>query len=332
MEEIDLGGAQVMRMPLWASLVRNDLPRVMQSRETLARLFAQWRPDVLHLFGLMRSVYYYLGCRPRIHCPVLYTEQVGRWQTLFPDGHRRATSSVDWCAACSADSADLVRRNVPECRDRISIIPNGVPVADDLSLAPAPLDVPVLLCIGRHSLVQKGFDVALQALPAVLRHIPAARLVIAGDGPDRQALEQQATALGLSAQVAFPGRVQPADVAGVVRSCTLMLVPSRFEPFGLVAAEAGACGRACIASRVGGLAEVVEDGITGLLVPPEDPQALAEAACTLLADPARLAAMGRAAHERVRRLFRFERFAQDYEALYHRLASAAPRAGHRLTA
>src|SRR5439155_15389379 len=117
---------------------------------------------------------------------------------------------------------------------------------------------------------EKGFDVPIQAAA----HAGVA-LVLVGDGDERAALESLARARG--ADVRFTGSLPPDELARCYETARLVAVPSRREGFGMVAAEAAAAGRAVVASRVGGLTDIVQDGVTGRLVPPGDVAALADA-------------------------------------------------------
>ena len=151
-------------------------------------------------------------------------------------------------------------------------------------------------CAGRLS-HEKGFDVALRALA----ELEGVFLHLVGDGPDRKALEELAAELGLEGRVRFEGWVQ--DVRPALERCDVFVAPSRREAFGMAVAEAMAAGLPVVASAVGGLPELVVHGETGLLVPPDDPRALAGAVCTLVKDPASARRMGRAGRERVLRHF-----------------------------
>ena len=138
---------------------------------------------------------------------------------------------------------------------------------------------------------EKGFDVLVRALAG----LPEADLVLMGDGPERAGLEDLGRELGVLDRMTFTGWVEPPWVAQ--RRCDVLAVPSRVEGFGLVAVEALLAGIPVVASRVGGLTEVVEDGVTGLLVPSDDPEALAGALRQLEGDSvlrAELAERGRA--------------------------------------
>lgn len=149
----------------------------------------------------------------------------------------------------------------------------------------------------------------------ILRQRSAAKLILVGDGPERQAAQEKARALGLGEAVRFLGKRH--DFHTLLPHADLFLLGSESESFGLAALEALACGVPVCAYRVGGLPEVVTEEV-GRLAPMGEPGALAEMAWTLLADPARLEAMRRAARERVERGYRLEPALDRFEACYRK--------------
>jgi glycogen(starch) synthase len=176
-----------------------------------------------------------------------------------------------------------------------------------------------VLCIGR--LVSfKGFDVALDAFALARPSISAAHLTIAGDGPERDSLQRRAGQLGLGNSVTFAGWVGRDAIYDLIGQSTVILMPSRFrEPFGMVAVEAALIGRPIIASRVGGLPEVVIDGETGVLVEKDDPPELARRLVELLSDPARASRLGERARAATLQRFGIAANAAAYDALYRKL-------------
>ena len=149
----------------------------------------------------------------------------------------------------------------------------------------------VLLALGRL-VPQKGLDVGVRALPEVRRTHPDAVLVVAGEGPERDALQNLAAELGVADALLLPGRA--GDVAALLEQAELLLHPSRWEGFGLVLLEAMLASKPVVATRVSSIPEIVADGETGLLVPPEDATALAAALVRVLDDPGSLGEAGRA--------------------------------------
>ncbi len=192
---------------------------------------------------------------------------------------------------------------------------------------PLPAGARMLLSIARLA-EQKGLDVAVRALARVREHEPRAVLVVLGEGPERAALEALARSLGLAEAVLLPGRV--GDVAAFLHRTELLVHPARWEGFGLALLEAMLAAKPVVAARVGSVPEIVADGETGLLVPPDDPMALAGAISSLLADVDRAAAYGRAGLERARREFSVAKMADRTAAVYAALArSAAGRSGRQ---
>ena len=226
----------------------------------------------------------------------------------------------DAVTAVSASLRDDTRREMPVKSD-IVIIPNFL----DCSFhrrAPDP-QLRARFCRPEEKLVihisnlrpVKQVEAVVRVF-ALIRERVAARLLIVGEGPELGRAEQLIDQLGVSTHVELVGEAQ--DVVGLLSVSDLFLLPSLQESFGLSALEAMACGVPVVASNVGGLPEVVTDGITGLLHPPDDVQAMAASAIAILSDPAahaRMAAEGvRLAQER----FSANRIVPQYEALYER--------------
>jgi glycosyltransferase involved in cell wall biosynthesis len=180
-------------------------------------------------------------------------------------------------------------------------------------------DVAVVGLFGRL-IRQKGVDVLLDAYQLVLRAHSNTRLLVAGDGPARSALERQARRLHLDEVVRFVGWIDGAR--RLMSCCDVIAVPSRWEGFGLVTLEAMSCALPIVASQVSALPEIVLDGETGLLVPPEEPRPLADALLSLFGSPARAAAMGRAGYERLVTSFSVEKMVRATIDVYERVADA----------
>ena len=222
------------------------------------------------------------------------------WVQKHPQSHVHGVEAemierADAVLVCSS----FMRRHVLDVfgpdPDGVVVVRNGIdPVAavDEGDVARlraelAPGGETLVLCAGRL-VYEKGFQVALEAFDRVVRATapaaPPARLVIAGSGPHEAELHAQAAALDLGERVRFLGWTDDATLPALYRAADVCLVPSLYEPFGLVALEAMRGGCAVVAAATGGLREVVPEG-TGVRVPPDDVRALAAALRRLLDDP-----------------------------------------------
>jgi starch synthase len=258
-------------------------------------------------------------------------------------GYRLST----WCERTSAASADAVvavsdgmRADVltayPEISpERVRVIRNGI---DTTEYAPDPatgvlerygvdLARPYVIFVGRITR-QKGVPVLLRAASGL---IPEAQLVLLAGAPDTPELLAEVTELveGLRASRSgvlwIPEMLPKPDVIQLLTHATVFACPSVYEPLGIVNLEAMACATAVVGSRTGGIPEVVADGETGLLVPPGDPEALADALNALLRDPDRARAMGQAGRKRAVAEFGWSAIAAQTADLYAELASPESR-------
>lgn len=228
-----------------------------------------------------------------------------------------------------ASRASFARRY--RSRSTWEVLPNGVDLGDfrpEPSTFPAalglPPDVPVVTVVAALR-AAKGQAVALQAWPSVLRHVPEARLLLVGSGPEEGSLRREVARLGLAGHVVLAG--SRTDVPRLLRASTLALLPSDTEALPTALVEAAACGRAAVATDVGGVPEVVQHGRTGLLVPPRDPPALADAVSLLLSDPQQRAEMGRRARRLAEERFDVLAWGQALVRLYERAAGRVPVGG-----
>ena len=202
----------------------------------------------------------------------------------------------------------------------IEVIPNFVnlkeyfPSEERHCPAFVPRDTRMLMHISNFRPVKRVVEV-VRIFARVRREVPSV-LVLVGDGPDREEAEAEAARLGVGRQVFFLGKLD--SIADLLRSADLFLLPSTSESFGLAVLEAMACGVPVVASRVGGLREVVVDGETGALVPPDATDEMAAQAVAILRDDSRWHRMRRAAVERARQ-FSTDLVVPRYEDLYRRL-------------
>lgn len=162
--------------------------------------------------------------------------------------------------------------------------------------------------------VLKGVDVVLRAMPEILRRCPEARYVIVGDGSDRASLEQLAAKLGIAERVEFRGEVSCQALCRAYQEADVFVLPSQTEGFGIVYLEAMISGLPVVAVRAGGAPNVVEDGVTGMLVAPGDEKQLVSAVSGLLLMPEERRKLGAAGRKRVEQQYLFAHFA----ARWHR--------------
>jgi len=234
-------------------------------------------------------------------------------------------------ANSSAAAAQLAREHVPA--SKVRTIPNGV---DCAAFAPVPRDPsrPRRRFVSVANLRQeKGHDTLLAAAVVVLRAHPDAEFLFVGNGALREPLRQQVRELGLENQIHFLGEC--ADVAAVLSASDVFVLASRTEASPNSVLEAMAAGLPIVATRVGGIPELVESGATGLLVEPDRPEALASALLQLVDNPRMSDDFGRAARAAVTERFSFERMVAAFEHLYlTELARHAvgAEAGHELAA
>jgi alpha-maltose-1-phosphate synthase len=267
-------------------------------------------------------------------------EALRPWKAEQLGGGYRISS---WCERASAGAAaavvavsDGMRADIlaayPEISpERIRVIRNGIdtteyrPDAETWVLDRYGIDLarPYVIFVGRITR-QKGVPVLLRAASGL---VPEAQLVLCAGQPDTPELEAEVTGLvdGLRASrsgvVWIPEMLEKREVIQLLTHATVFACPSVYEPLGIVNLEAMACGTAVVASRTGGIPEVVADGETGLLVPPGEPEPLSAALNTLISDPDRAAAMGQAGHKRAVAEFGWPAIAAQTAALYAELVS-----------
>jgi starch synthase len=261
-------------------------------------------------------------------------EQLGGGYAVSSWCERTAIESADAVIAVSDGMrADIMGAYPAVAPDRIHVIRNGI---DTAQYAPDP-DTTVLTRLGidpgRPAVAFVGRVTRQKGLPVLLRAAerldPSAQLVLCAGQADTADLAAEVNGLvsGLRATrpgvVWIPGMLAKDEVIQILSHATVFACPSLYEPLGIVNLEAMACGTAVVASRVGGIPEVVADGQTGLLVPPDDPAALAAALNALITDPGRAAELGRQGRVRTVAEFSWAKIAAQTAQLYETLAGRA---------
>ncbi|MEB3258929.1 MAG: glycosyltransferase family 4 protein [Cyanobacteriota bacterium] len=317
----EVEGIPVHRFRFEEAFQKKDPGLMAHLRREVGALKQSFQPDLVHLHLTDPSVIFHLMTRHLHPCPTLLSLRVSLEGDLQrPDSLMvRSLTAADWITGNTVSVLGTVHQQLPDTLARSSVILNAL---DPPASAPPPLpwDPPVLLLLGRL-VPEKGCDVALRALPAIVPHHPGLQVIVAGDGPSRPELQAIAQELGLGDRVRFLGWVDPQAVPGLINTATLVVVPSRWmEAFGIVALQAAQQARPVVASRVGGLPEVVLHDETGLLVEREDPEGLARAVLRLLADPELTRRLGEEGRRRAAEQFSWTAHLDDFCKLYGQLA------------
>lgn len=316
-------GAESTEVPMSVAAARTAAHAVAANAEGAQRV-------VLIGTGYFTNILVRYAAYSARHARVLNLVAVTPGATLADGGSRtaltvrrtadRATSSwvSAWVAVSRSVADGLLAQGVPA--ERIRVIPNGVDPDALVQAAAMPLPVgtperrPLVACAARLEPV-KGVEHLVRAAAMV----PDAAFAIAGEGSLAARLRELAVAEGVADRVAFLGHVSP--VAPLFAAADVVVLPSLSEGMPIAALEAMSFGRPVIASRVGGLPEVIPDGVCGLLVPPADPGALASAIRAVLGDPDTSKLMGEACQRAVRQRFTSARMAAAYVSLVAELTS-----------
>ena len=318
--EADARGVAIRQVPRAAAW---KTPRLFAQ---LVREFRMARPTIVHV-----HMPWVLSCRDGVAAAklarvpvVIATMQLWipeRQSTMVHVKHRLLTRWIDRYVAVSQRIARQLHDEYGVPDDKIRVVYNGAPIAPRRSDAGArapgrPLQV---LTVARlHA--QKGLDVLLRAATRV----PDAEFSIAGDGPERQQLEDAARRLGVADRVSFLGFRR--DVPDLLDTCDVFVLPSLFEGLPLVLLEAMAREKPVVGTAVPGIEEVIEDG-AGLIVPPNDPEALALAITAVAGDRERALHMAAKGRARVEAHFSVERMIDGVAAVYAEALKGAAIAG-----
>jgi L-malate glycosyltransferase len=292
----------------------------------LSRAIKQLRPDIVHAHDphavAMAALALSMSTQPK-RAPLVAARRVD-FRLKKNALSRWKYDQVD-CFICASDAIRrlLVADGVPEAR--AVTVHEGIDLGHVAAASPAPLHEELWLPHGSPIVgnvaalvAHKGQRHLVDAAALVIRQVPDARFVIAGEGELRPALEHQIKHLGLQKHVILTG-FRP-DILSLHKAFDLFVMSSVTEGLGTSLLDAMACGKAIVASRAGGIPEVVRDGVTGLLVPPRDHHAMADGIIRLLKDQTLRERMGAAAQAIAVTKFSAERMVQDTLDVYERLA------------
>lgn len=313
-DNLTIHGALVRSIDLFDAVSQEDLAK------SFASLFSRVRknldflsPDIVHIHGFSPLALAAATVARTRQLPVI-AHVHGELDPGLPRHYFSLLENSDLILAVSEAVGRSIARRTSVTEERVKILRNGISVTRQKT---APPEAPIVLCVGRLE-PEKGFDVAINALFHLRKSVPNAELRIIGSGYELHPLQLQASVLGLSHAVTFLGELSHEHVQIEMAKASLIVIPSKStEGFSLVAAEAAALGRVTVGSAVGGLPETIVDGVTGMIVPPDSPNHLANAIESLLRNRARLIEMGNRGHAMATERFAIDKFvaglAQTYQ-------------------
>jgi len=302
------------------------------ARRQVRNLLARIQPALLHAH--YASGYGTLGRLARFHPYILSV-----WGSDIFDFPKRSSIHA-WLLKRNLEAADrlcstsrIMARELSEYTERAAVLtPFGVDcerfqMSESTGTRNQEFVIGTVKTLEKHS----GIGYLLTAFHLLTQKHPRSRsrLVIVGGGPQEPCYRRLAQKLGLGSRVTFVGQVPHARIPAYLRTFSAFVVLSLAESFGVAALEASACGLPVVATKVGGLPEVVEDGGTGLIVPPENAEAAAEALSRLLLSPDLRRTMGRAGRQWVLEHYAWDKTAKVMETLYAETMSAVPRKNGR---
>jgi glycogen(starch) synthase len=271
----------------------------------------------------------------------IHATEAGRHQGWLPGEMNKCIHSVEWWLANEACRvlvcSEYMRWEVTRLLDlplaRVSVVPNGV----DATVWRAPSravsaarsrfagDGPLLGYAGRL-VYEKGVQDLIAALPELAASHPGLRVVIAGDGPHRAELAEDVRRLRVQRTVSFAGFMGEGELPALMAATDALVVPSIYEPFGMVALEGASAGAPLAVAATGGLTEIVEEGVTGVKFPAKNPDALAASVGSLLEDEMFARRVASQAREMVNERYAWQTVTENTVGAYHAALHEAP--GH----
>lgn len=279
-----------------------------------------FKPDLVHAHYAAGNGLLGLSCRVRPFLVSVWGSDIDKKSNnLFSSWiNKRVLKKADHISATSSFLKAEAEKLLPSVKNKISIIPFGVNIPS--SIVPADEKTSHGICFIKVHRQIYGADILFEAMAIAKKEIPGIKLRMAGsENSYTLVLKKLIAELGLRENVQFVGFINNDEIYSFIKKHDFMVMPSRSESFGVAALESSACGRAVVASNVGGVPEVVIDGKTGILVEPDNPGALAKAIIELAENPDRCREMGRAGYDFVKENYDWEKSLEAMSDLYDRL-------------
>jgi glycosyltransferase involved in cell wall biosynthesis len=320
-------GVEFVQGSLGGRLNRFPIAQIRRARH-LERQVRHWRPDVLHTYFFWSVMYgRYLKRKGAVRCLVENREDQGFNVSAMEYRSLRATAALPDRVICVSGAVkDVVLEREGLSADQAVVIHNGLPFEPDRHLHAADQELrhqlgllpgqPVVGLVANLNREIKGVPFFIEAVPLILQQVPEARFLVLGDGHLRAGLEARVRELGVGDRVIFAGFQE--DILRFYPLMDVSTLTSLSEGLSITILESMSYGLPVVVTRVGGNPELVEDGKTGFLVPPRDPNAFAEAVTALLIDADRRRVMGENAKASIQ-AFRIEEVAARYAGLYRSL-------------
>jgi glycosyltransferase involved in cell wall biosynthesis len=312
-------GVSILRLPLRRAIESGQARLVGDTLRRFIAVAREFSPDVIHLGMVGPVMLFHLQSARMIRVPTLATVQT-ELRSLRPGTMAwRLLHAASWIRFVSSRLLEMTCGQIPELRKKASVLYSFFP-SETTRVSPVPVGPPRLLYLGRL-IEEKNLTLILEAVSKVRSAYPQVRLVIAGEGPERETLVRRTEDLGLCGLVDFLGQVEPTAVPALLNECTALVLSSTREGLPTAAIAAATMGRPIVATRVGSIDEVVVHESTGLLVD-SSVGALSEGILGLLRDPKAAALMGARAQDRARILFDRQRCIDAFENLYEQIRAS----------
>lgn len=307
----------------WVLAMQHSMLR--ESLKVLNGELPEWKPEVIHAHdwlvgetGIFFSEYYNVPLVTTIHAT-----EAGRHNGWLSKPLNQQIHALEWwlcqksdnIITCSQSMAQEVHTLFAVDSQKINIIHNGIDVKNSWTYQPAYNNKQVLVYVGRLE-YEKGIQDLIEIIPKLQEKYPKIRLTIVGSGTQYTALVSQVKDLGLTDSVVFTGNVHTNEVENLLKAANLAVLPSIYEPFGLVALESAAVGTPIVAAKTGGLAEVIQNEVTGLTFPPRNKKYMFDAIDLSLQDPLSAKKRAKTARKKIEKDFTWELAAQKTSLVY----------------